>query len=93
MLEQICCGLKVEHFFPKEGSPIWFLEDENRDHLKATLDLNVKHFVYVDEVMLVSPSRSSFIPLLEKIIMCAQLLRAIPTPLYKLITDALQFEY
>ncbi len=53
-LEHIRRGLKTVHFSPKEGSRKRFLEDDNWDHLKATLDPNAKRFIYADEMALVS---------------------------------------
>jgi len=53
-LEHIRRGLKTEHFSPTECSRKRFLEDDNWDHRKATLDPNAKRFIYADQVTPVS---------------------------------------
>ena len=53
-LEYIRRGLKTQHFSPAQGSRKRFLEDDQWDHLKATLDPNAKRFIYADEVTPVS---------------------------------------
>jgi hypothetical protein len=53
-LEHIRHGLNTKHFSPKESSRKRVLEDGNWDHLKATLDLGTKRFMYAEEKALMS---------------------------------------